>query len=69
MSGSLWQDAVVRGLLAGGVSLGVQWLAPKAMRLYRRLRVNRAVASASRVSDAPSARKNQDAGERAETRP
>ena len=66
---SFWQDAVVRGLLAGGVSLGVQWVAPKAVRLYRRLRANLAASPTRRASDAPRVQKNQDASERAETRP
>jgi hypothetical protein len=66
---SFWQDAVVRGLLAGGVSLGVQWVAPKALRVYRRLRANLAASPTRRGSDAPRVQSNQDASERAETRP
>jgi hypothetical protein len=41
MLDSLWQDAVVKGLLAAAVSLGLQWLAPKVIRAYRRLRAGR----------------------------
>jgi hypothetical protein len=63
---SLWQDAVVRGLLASGVSLGVQWAAPKVLRAYRRLRARRSSQPARVSSGPPGDRRKAEARESGE---
>jgi hypothetical protein len=61
MLDSLWQDAVLRGLLAAAVSLCAQWAAPKARRAIQRLRARRLARRRVRALSAARGRPSPDA--------